>query len=110
MEAEDLLVTFNLSGFEQQTLTGGISYNLLNCKQIHILLDNNLPCEEKLALPLSISMFFFCRGQDYYKYLQNTYPEMPFLQMIDEWDDEGSALADIITNVASLCHIGLSNN
>lgn len=105
LEAEDLLVIFNLSGFEQQTLTGGISYNLLNCKQIHILLDQKLPCEEKLALPLSISMFFFCQGQDYYEYLQSTYPEMPFLQKMDEWDKEGNTLADIITNVAHLCHI-----
>ena len=105
LAAEDLLVTFNLSGFEQQTLAGGISYNLLNCKQIHILLDQNLPCEEKLALPLSISMFFFCQGQDYYEYLQSTYPEMPFLRKMDEWDKEGNALADIITDVARLCHI-----
>lgn len=110
LEAEDLLVTFNLSGFEQQTLTGGISYNLLNCKQIHILLDKGLSYEEKLVLPLSISMFFFCRGQDYYEYLQNTYPEIPFLQKMDEWDNEGNALADIIENVAKLCHLVMSNN
>lgn len=107
LEVGDLLVTFNLSGFEQQTIAGGIAYNLFNCKQIHILLDNNLPCEDKLAMPLSISMFFFCRGQDYYEYLQKTYPEIPFLQKIDEWDDEGNALEDAIVSVARFCYLSI---
>ena len=102
MEAKDLLVTFNLSGFEQQTLTGGIFYNLLDCKQIHILLEEHLPCEEKLSLPLSISMFFFCKGQAYYEYLLNTYPDIPYMGKIDEWDDEGDTLVNIYTKVKSI--------
>ena len=109
LEAEDLLITFNLSGFERQTLTGGISYNLLNCKQIHILLEDTLPCEEKLAMPLSISMFFFCKGSGYYEYLLNTYPEIPYLQVIDDWKEENGVamLTDIIVQVSDICHLPL---
>lgn len=33
----DLLVTYNLAGFELETLTDGLSYNLLNCRQIHFV-------------------------------------------------------------------------
>ena len=58
----DLFINFNLAGFEQSTLTDGIAYNLLNCKQIHILLKDHLPHEKYLAKQLSISMFFYCAG------------------------------------------------
>ena len=37
-EAPDLLITTNLWGFEQCTLTDNLALNLLNCKQIHLLL------------------------------------------------------------------------
>lgn len=107
LEAEDLLVTFDLSGFERQTLTGSISYNLLNCRQIHILLNDKLPCEKRLAMPLSISMFFFCKGHDYYKYLSDAYPDIPYLQVIDDWSDENSAaiLMQIVEHVGRMCHL-----
>lgn len=107
MEADDLLVTFDLFGFERETLTGGVAYNLLNCKQIHILLNKKNPREERLAMPLSISMFFFCTEYDYYKYLMDTYPEIPYLQVMDAWNDENSApiLEEIITKVSSICRL-----
>lgn len=82
LKGTDLLITFNLTGFEQSTLAGGISYNLLNCKQIHFLLDRNLPNESYLSKQLSLSMFFFCFGNDYYQYLLDTYPDIPYLELI----------------------------
>ena len=36
-EAVDLLVTYNLAGFELCTLTDGLAYNLVDCRQIHLL-------------------------------------------------------------------------
>ena len=47
----DLFITFNLAGFEQCTLTGGVAFNLLDCKQIHFLLD------AKLGLLIQIDLF-----------------------------------------------------
>lgn len=78
----DLLITFDLAGFERSTLAGGISYNLLNCKQIHFLLNRNLSNESYLSKQLSLSMFFFCSGNDYYHYLIDTYPDIPYLEPI----------------------------
>lgn len=112
LTGEDLLVTFDLSGFENQTLAGSISYNLLNCKQIHILLRENPVQEEKLAKPLSIAMFFFCRGQAYYQKLKGLYPEVPYLEEIPKWNgesgkdasrDNAKLLVGIIGKVAKLC-------
>ena len=33
----EILITADLPGFEQCTLTDNISYNLLDCKQLHLL-------------------------------------------------------------------------
>lgn len=81
----DILINFNLSGFELCTLTDNVSYNLLNCKQIHILLDRNLKNEKYLSKPLSIAMFFYCWGEKYYDYLIHAYPDLPYLRNIQEW-------------------------
>lgn len=99
-----ILITFNLSGFELCTLTDNISYNLLNCKQIHILLDRNLKNEKYLSKPLSIAMFFYCLDEKYYDYLINSYPDLPYLKNIGQWQagDGFSALennAKILENI-----------
>lgn len=57
----DVLVTVDLPGFEQRTLTDNISYNLLDCKQLHLLLHENPGNESCLAGQLSIAMFFTAR-------------------------------------------------
>ena len=58
----DVLITVDLVGFEQRTLTDNISYNLLDCKQLHLLLHENPRNESYLAGQLSIAMFFYCEG------------------------------------------------
>lgn len=98
----DLFVNFDLAGFEQSTLTDGIAYNLLNCKQIHILLNQRLPNEKCLHKPLSIAMFFYCAGREYYKYLLKQYPELPFLQEISGWKEEDTEAA-VMENAEVLC-------
>lgn len=108
----DLFISFNLSGFGQSTLTDGIAYNLLNCKQLHILLKDKLPEEKYLAKQLSISMFFYCTDGEYCRYLQKKYPDIPYLKAIEGWkrdEEENStanhaeALERIIREVIQLC-------
>lgn len=108
----DLFINFNLSGFGQSTLTDGIAYNLLNCKQIHILLKDKLPEEKYLAKRLSISMFFYCTDAEYCRYLQEKYPDIPYLKLIEEWKNDGEgnsienhaeSLSGIVREVIQLC-------
>lgn len=110
----DIFVNFNLAGFEQSTLTDGIAYNLLNCKQIHILLKDELPEEKYLARQLSISMFFYCTDAEYCKYLQDKYPDIPYLRTIEEWEkdreensveDHAEALERIVREVIRFCRM-----
>lgn len=77
-----LLITVNLAGFELLTLRKGILYNLLDCKSLHIMTQPRLINECLLGKPLSISMFFFCVGENYCAYLRKTYPDIPFLKVI----------------------------
>ena len=84
----DLIITFNLAGFDISTLTDGLSYNLVNSKFIHFLLHENLPNEKYLSKQLSISMFFYCVGKEYCDYLWKTYPEIPWLKELTGWNAE----------------------
>lgn len=84
----DLIVTFNLAGFDISTLTDGLSYNLVDSKFIHFLLHENLPNEKYLSKQLSISMFFYCVGNEYCDYLLKTYPEIPWLKELTGWNAE----------------------
>lgn len=81
----ELLITVDLPGFEQSTLTDNIAYNLLNCKQLHLLLHDNLSNESYLGRPLNIAMFFYCVGDAYYDYLLRKYPDLPYLKKLPEW-------------------------
>lgn len=110
----DLLMTFNLEGFEQSTLMGSVLYNLFDCKQIHFLADRNLNNEQYLAKLLSISMFFYCAGHDYYEFLQEKYPDIPYLEEIGEWERELSEEAAArnaekvyaaVMKTADICHL-----
>lgn len=83
----DLLITTDLAGFEQCTLAANISYNLLDCKQIHLLLHENLPNEPYLKGQLSIAMFFYCVGGVYCDYLTHKYPHLPWLKKLSDWQD-----------------------
>lgn len=110
----DLFVDFNLSGFEQGTLTGGIAYNLLGCKQVHILLDAALPNEKQLEKQLSIAMFFYCVDAQYCRYLSERYPELPCLKEAEGWkrtetadaaEHNAGLLCSIVEEVLRICHM-----
>ncbi|MCM1302714.1 MAG: hypothetical protein NC305_06905 [Lachnospiraceae bacterium] len=89
----DLLITADLSGFEQCTLTDNVSYNLLDCKQLHLLLHEKLPNEQYLKKQQSIAMFFYCAGNAYYEYLHKYYPHLPYLKQIPDWQLEKNGKA-----------------
>lgn len=110
----DLVITINLSGFEFSTLTGGISYNLWNTKFVHFLLNQNLPNEKYLNKPISISMFFYCLGKGYKEYLQQKYPEIPYLEEIVSWEKDpfrksemanAKEIAYLIYKIAGKCNL-----
>jgi len=100
----DMFVDFNLFGFEQGTLAGSIVYNLLDCKQVHILLDTGLPNEKQLEKQLSIAMFFFCVDAQYGQYLAERYPELPSLQEVEGFQKTDAA-ADVEHNAGLLCDV-----
>ncbi len=82
VQRPEVLITVDLPGFEQRTLTDNISYNLLDCKQLHFLLHENLRNESYLAGQLSIAMFFYCAGDALYNRLAQRYPYLPYLKKI----------------------------
>ena len=55
----DLLISYNLAGFELGTFTDSVLYNLLDCRQFHFLTIDNLPNKRYLDKLLSINIFIF---------------------------------------------------
>jgi hypothetical protein len=110
----DILITSDLAGFEQATLTDNLSYNLLDCKQIHLLFHEHLQNERFLEKPLSIAMFFYCLGDAYYQYLSGTYQNLPYLQKINGWKegtdeaccmDNAEVISSIVSDVSKKCKL-----
>ncbi|MCR5849038.1 MAG: hypothetical protein K6G75_13115 [Lachnospiraceae bacterium] len=55
----DLLISYNLAGFELSTLTDSLLYNLMDCRQFHIIKKKELPNERCLEKLRSINLFIF---------------------------------------------------
>lgn len=55
----DLLVSYNLAGFELGTLADSLLYNLIDCRQFHIIKKNKLPNEKYLNILRSLNLFLF---------------------------------------------------
>lgn len=55
----DLLVSYNLAGFELCTLTDSLLYNLMDCRQFHFIKKKGLPNEKYLEKLRSINLFIF---------------------------------------------------
>lgn len=100
----DILIGVNLYGFEQSTLTDNVSFNLLDCKQVHLLTQDELKNEKYLSKQLSIAMFFYCLGDKYYEYLKDTYPNLPYLSKIVGWQT-GNDQGAIEYNAEILCNM-----
>lgn len=83
-EKPDLLISYDLAGFELTTLTDGLSYNLIDCRQIHIVSDDKLSNENRLNEVMSINMFFFTKKRGSMAYLKEHYPGIPFIETIEK--------------------------
>ena len=55
----DLLVSYNLAGFELGTLADSLLYNLIDCRQFHIVKKKALPNEKYLSKLRSLNLFIF---------------------------------------------------
>ena len=105
-ESFDLIITFDLAGFEQTTLMGGISYNLVNSKFVNFLLHENLKNEKCLSKQLSLSMFFYCAGEEYAAYLREHYPDIPYLKALQGVKETGeAAMRSAVEEVLAECHL-----
>lgn len=105
-ESFDLIITFDLAGFEQTTLMGGISYNLVNSKFVNFLLHENLKNEKCLSKQLSLSMFFYCAGEEYAAYLREHYPDIPYLKALQGVEETGeAAMRSAVAEVLAECHL-----
>lgn len=101
-----MIITFDLTGFEQTTLMGGISYNLVNSKFVNFLLHENLKNEKCLSKQLSLSMFFYCAGEEYAAYLREHYPDIPYLKTLQGVEKTGeAAMRSAVEEVLAECHL-----
>ena len=73
----DVLVTEELEGFEMCTLTDAVSYNLIHCRQFHVIRSGGLRNERYLGKQLSLVMTFVCTDEDMAQRLAETYPDLP---------------------------------
>ena len=55
----DLLVSYNLAGFEMSTLADSLSYNTIACRQFHIIKKHGLPNEKYMKKLRSLNLFVF---------------------------------------------------
>ena len=105
-ETFDLIITFDLAGFEQTTLMGGISYNLVNSKFVNFLLHENLQNEKYLSRQLSLSMFFYCADRKYETYLREHYPDIPYLKTLQGSEETvENAMRSAVEKVLTECHL-----
>ncbi|MBQ0027008.1 MAG: hypothetical protein KBS96_00245 [Lachnospiraceae bacterium] len=95
----DILISYNLAGFELCTLTDSVSYNLLDCKQIHWIEKKDCENEKYLNKVLSIAMFFATESASVYEYISETYDTIPALYNYSEHKGDNviaKAVVDII--------------
>lgn len=101
----DVLVTIDLAGFDVCTLTDNISYNLLNCKQIHIISQENAANEKYLYKDLSIAMFFYCTNETLRKEYERKYPNIPVLRSFPEGVAARECFFRAVSEVIEECKI-----
>lgn len=82
----DFILCINMAGFESVTFTDNIAYNLLGCKQIHLLFGKNIKNEKLLNNDLSIAMFFVTTDVEYMKSLREKYTTLPWITALNGWN------------------------
>lgn len=108
-----ILLTINLAGFDRTTLADNIAYNLLDCKQLHVIIDDNLKNEKELEKLLSIAMFFVCSHQKQCESLKGRYPHIPWIECMEGWsptedlceDKNVEEIAKVLERVMEECQL-----
>jgi len=96
----ELLLTVDLAGFDRVTLADNIAYNLLNCKQVHVICGKTLQNEKALEKALSIAMFFACSSAEQCGQLKERYPHIPWMKCMEYWSTQEEIYSD--KNVAGI--------
>ena len=112
--ASELLLTVDLAGFDRVTLTDNIAYNLLDCKQVHVLCGKDLPNEKALEKSLSIAMFFLCFEKENCEVLKRRYTHIPWIECMEGWspvedlcaDKNVEEIAKVLETVIKECRLG----
>lgn len=86
IENPGLLIVENLEGFDMRTLTDAVAYNLIHCRQIHILNDEKVwhSFESVLGGQMSLNMFFMCKGKKEFGRLIESYPQIPYIEAYED--------------------------
>ena len=69
------------------------------------MLNRNLSNESYLSKQLSLSMFFFCSDNDYYHYLIDTYPDIPYLEPIMSQEKADVGVISVDALWLSICKV-----
>lgn len=96
----DLLVTFDMAGFEKGTETGALFYNLLSCKTIHFLYGDKQTYAHYLNNKLSLAMLFFLLGknEDAQK-MKEKYPNIYYIKAFPEDIDREIIVQTALTEI-----------
>ncbi len=82
--APDLLITEDLEGFEMTTLTDSVAYNLVHCRQIHLITREGLPEMKYLEKQLSLVMHFYVTDAGLKEAVEKRNPDVPYLEVLTE--------------------------
>ena len=81
-EKPDILLTYDLAGFELTTLTDGLSYNLIDCRQLHVI-KNEIPVNKNMLNKImSINMFFFTNNEELRDRYMAEYATIPYIETL----------------------------
>ncbi len=94
----ELMITEDLEGFEMCTLTDAVSYNLIHCRQLHLLSSDPLSNERYLSKQLSLLMTFVCPNPDRAALLMDKYPDIPEITTLENVPED---IPDEIKNILS---------
>ena len=112
-QTPELLLTIDLAGFDRVTLTDNVAYNLLDCKQLHVICSGHLKNEQVLEKTLSIAMFFAIATQEKYRELVEGYPHIPWISYMESWNSREEVysannvvqIAEILNDVIKECRL-----
>ncbi len=78
----DYLLSFDMAGFEMDTLTEESAYNLLYAKQIHILFQNDQKYRIYLRQNLAMNLFLFIGDEYLFKQYKQEYSHILNLEVM----------------------------